>query len=209
MSVVRIEALEALARLIAEAISELEGHICVGQAPSGEMEAIPNISINPGRWDFLPYQEAQHATLPGNVVVFDNGDHTCPVTISILAGSPRQRAVLEAQVLDLFQKQKHPLSGFRMPGTIMISVAEIPELSEWVVTFDLDSDEWIDVLALDRRYESRIMATCTIPALTIDEPVYTINQLIMGVQALARPANGPVIDLVTINEDGSIAPFAP
>lgn len=207
MSVVRIEALEALARLIELAIPELEGHICVGQAPSGEMEQLPNISINPGRWDYAPDQESQHATLPGNIVVYDVGDHTCSVVISVMAASPRQRAVLEAQVLDLFQRQKHPLSDFRMPGTIMIAVAEIPELSEWVVTFDLDSDEWIDGLAMDRRYESKILATCTIPALTIDEPVYTIQQLILGVQV--RLGRATAVDLVTINEDGSIAPFAP
>lgn len=209
MSVVRIEALRALAALLEAAIPELEGRVCVGVAPSGEMEEIPNVSLNPSRWEFEPYQEAVYepaATLPGNRCVFDIGNHTCSVAISIVTASAAQRWELEDQILELFRKQKHPLSGFRMPGTIMISVSEIPDLGAWTVTYDLDTDEWIDTLALDRRYESKIMATCLIPALTIDEPVYTLQQLQLGVGALSNP--GLAIDLVTINADGTVTPAA-
>jgi hypothetical protein len=213
VSVVRIEALRALARLIELAIPELEGHVCVGVAPSGEKEEIPNVSINPSRWAFEPYQEAIYepaATLPGHRVVFEIGNHECAVAISVVAATPAQRWELEDQILGLFLQQKHPLSGFRMPGTIMIPVTAIPELASWTATYDLDTDEWIDALAIDRRYESKIMATCLIPALTVDEPVYTIEQLLLGVRPLPPPgAAAPAVSLVTINVDGSIAPFVP
>lgn len=209
MSVVRIEALRALAALIELEIPELAGRVCSGVAPSSELEEIPNVSINPTRWDFIPEQVTPHATLPGNVVVYEVGQHESPCVISIVAGTPASRWTIEARILDLFARAVHPLTGMSLPGVIVLAVSACPELSLWSASFDLDSDEWVDVGALDRRYESRIMTTATIPALTIRRPVYTIDQLILGVVAAPNLLPAPADELVTINVDGTIEPFTP
>lgn len=207
--IVKIHALEALAALIGCEIPELEGHTCV-DVPAGEMETVPNLSIEAGRWTFDPEQEAEHAILPGNRVVYDVGDHVAPCVISIVTATPAQRRRLEAEVIDLFLRQKHPVTGWPLVGVIMIPISACPDVAQWVCGFDLDSEEWMSH-KLDRRYESRIMITATVPALTVDRAVYTLNQLRLGLQAQdAKPideaaATAP-IELVTINDDGTISP---
>lgn len=212
--VVRIEALRALAALIEAAIPELAGNVCTGIAPSSELEAYPNISINPTRWRYDPTQAEQVATLPGNVVVYDVGTHECACVLSLVTTNPVQRYEIEQKLIDLWLSATNP-AGFERPGVLVLAITACPELSEFVVTYDLDSDEWADGLALDRRYESRIMLTCSIPALTIARPIYTIEQLILGVTEdrtttfTAATAIPPAVELVSILEDGTVEPFAP
>jgi hypothetical protein len=209
--IVRIEALRAFTALIELMIPELAGKTCAGQAPSGEDEEIPNLSIEPGRWRFVPEQSSIHATLPGNVAVYEVGNHEVPCVVSIVAGSVGERALLEAKVLDLFYSGRHPLTGLAMPGVIVLQVSSCPDLSHWSCSFDLDSDEWNEQHALDRRYESRIIVDVTIPALTVRRPVYTIEQLVLGVQQLppATAVAVPPVELVTIDINGHIEPFTP
>lgn len=204
--IVRIEALRALAALIAAAVPELQGHVCAGIAPSSEYETVPNVSINPSRWTFDPDGTHEQATLPGNVVVWNVGQHSCAMTISIVASSPAQRMEIESKILDLFLASESD-DGFLRAGVIVLPIAACPELSTWVASFELESDEWSDVQALDRRYESRIVCNGIIPALTIQRPVFTINSLILGVeiQASSTAQASGALPLVTINEDGTIS----
>lgn len=211
-AVVRIEALRALAALIELEIPQLAGHVCAGQAPSSEDEELPNLSIQPGKWTFLPEQAREHAVLPGNVVVYEVGNHEAPCVLSIVAPTTGERWALEALVLDLFHRATHPLTGMRLPGVLAIQVSALPELSRWACSFELEEDEWIDTAAFDRRYESRIHLTATIPTLTIDRPVYTIDQLVLSVAQIPSPAaTSPTAppELVTINPDGTLQPFTP
>lgn len=215
--VVRIEALEAFTALVESQIPALVGRTCAGQAPSGELEKLPNLSIEPTRWMYAMDQAAQTATLPGNVVVYDVGNHEASCVVSIMATSPRQRATLEQQVIDLFLSSKHPLTGMHMPGVIAFLISNCPEVSRWSSSFELDSDEWVETLAMDRRYESRMIVNATIPALTVDSPVYTMTALIMGVDVTptptdattAPPVGDPTVELITINADGTITRSAP
>lgn len=210
--VIRIEALEAFAKLVESRIPELAGRVCAGQAPSSEMEEVPNLSIEPTRWMYDMDDAAITATLPGNVVVYDVGVHRASCVISIVTSSTSQRAVLEAKVLDLFLGAVDPL-GFRTPGTLTISVSDCPEVGRWTSTFELDSDQWVEMYALDRRYESRIVCDVEIPALTVARPVYQIRDLMLGV--VSEPPAGadprPIVDLAIINPDGtlSISPVTP
>ncbi len=209
--VVRIEALRAFTALVELQIPELAGHTCAGQAPSSEKEETPNLSIEPGRWMFLPEQAAQHAVLPGNVVVYEVGNHEAACVVSIVAPTVGQRATLESKVLDLFNSNVHPLTGMMMPGVLVFSVSACPELSRWSCSFELDNDEWNEAGAHDRRLESRIVVTATIPALTIRRPIYDIRTLVLGVAQLPpAPAIAvPPVELVTIDINGHIAPFTP
>lgn len=203
--VVRIDALCALGALIEAQIPELAGRVCVGTQPSSHMEELPNLSIEPAKWRWLPDVALESVVLPGNRLVYDVGNHEASCVLSIVAATPGERWTLEAKVLDLFLSQVHPLTGMRLPGVIVLAVSSCPELARWSCSFDLDDDEWVDTLALDRRYESRIAVTATIPALTVSAPVYTIEQLLLGVQQLPPAPSAPVppTELITINVDGT------
>lgn len=204
MSIVRIAALEALAALITSRIPGLTDRICVGTPPPGHMEHVPNLSIEPSKWTYEPQQSDDGYELPNNRVVFNVGDHYCAAVISIVANSPTERARIEQLVLQLFTGSKHPRTGMPMPGVLAFAITSCPLLGRFMVSFDLESDEWVNTAALDRLYESRIVITAKIPALCVDAPVYSINELLLGVQQLA--AIPPAVELVSINEDGSISP---
>lgn len=212
--VVRIEALAALAALIQARIPELVDRVCVGTPPPGHDERVPNVAIEPTKWLYMPQQADAGIAMPGNRVVFSVGDHECACVLSILANSPIARARLEQQVLDLFNS-KHPLTGMIMPGVLVFTITTCPALSSFVVSFDLESDEWINARVLDRLYESRITITAKIPALVVDAPIYTINELILGVtedlESTFTPATAipPAVELVTITESGSIERYEP
>lgn len=200
-----IAALEAFAALVENRIPELAGRVCAGQAPSNELEGIPNLSIEPTQWMYVMDDAEIVETMPGNVVVYDVGVHQSSCVISIVASSTSQRAALEAKVLDLFLGAVDPIQGFRTPGTLMVKVTSQPEVGIWWVTFDLDSNQWNETLALDRRYESRVVVDAEIPALTIEAPVYPIQSLTLTTGAGGTPdAPVPPTDAVTINDDGSI-----
>ncbi|HUS27606.1 MAG TPA: hypothetical protein VMZ53_03835 [Kofleriaceae bacterium] len=211
--VVRIEALRAFEALIEARVPELAGHVCTGVAPSSEHETVPNLSIQPTKWTYEPNQAGEHTTLPGNVVVWDVGQHTCAAVLSIVAASPAQRWEIEAKVLDLFLSSVHPLTGMHRPGVIVLPVSACPQLGAWFAAFELESDEWSDTLALDRRYESRIVINLVIPALVTEAPIYTINELILGVTedmtTVFTPATAipPAVELVSINEAGAITRY--
>jgi hypothetical protein len=203
--IVRIDALEAFTAFVETQIPTLAGRTCAGQAPSSEMERVPNLSIEPSRWMYNPDTVEIVRSLPGNVLVYQVGWHEAACVVSVIASSPRQRAALEAQVIDLFLSAKHPLSGMHQPGLLAFTVTACPEVGEWQTYFELDADEWVETLALDRRYESRILVDVSVPALTVDAPVYSITSLILGVSGDSTSSAG-VVELVTINEDGTLSP---
>lgn len=211
MSVVRIEALRAFGAFIERMVPELAGHVCVADTPPNEYESMPNVSIIPGKWDYAPEQRSDHAELPGNTVVYNVGEHNAPCVISVMASTRTERAALEQKIVALFYGNDHPLDGMPLDGVIMLPVNTCPALSRWSASFDLESDEWNDTLAQDRRFESRIVCTAGIPALTIKTPVYTIEQLLLGItedmSTTFTPATAipPAVELVVINEDGSIS----
>lgn len=210
-SLVRIEALRALGALFELRIPELAGHVCVGVAPSSETEELPNLSIQPTQWSYDPNMAEEVIALPGNRLVYNVGYHEAACVISIMTATLGERWVIEAKVLNLFLSTAHPLTGFHMPGVIVLQVTACPELSAWSCSFDLDTDEWVDTLALDRRYESRIQISAEIPALIVDSAVHTIEQLVLAVQQLPpAPSIADLgIELVTINSDGTVQPFTP
>lgn len=209
--VVRIEALRALGALIEASIPELAGRVCVGVAPSSHVEELPNLSIEPSTWRWMPDTVQETVSLPGNRLVYNMGTHEAGCVLSIVTATPGERWTIEAKVIDLFMGRTHPLTGLHMPGVIVLAVTACPELAQWACSFDLDTDEWVDTAALDRRYESRIMVTATIPALTVAAPVYTIEQLLLGVQQLPPAPSTPVppVELVSINVDGTFERVTP
>lgn len=210
-AVVYLDALAALEAVIVAAIPQLEGRVCAGPPPSSEHELIPNLSMEPTRWEYEPEQREKKRSLPGNVVVWNVGRHSCAMVLSIIAGTSYERGLLEAQVRDLWLSAKHPISGMPRPGVLCVPVTACPELGEWVAAFEWESDEWRGD-SFDRRFESRCVINALVPALTIQQNVFTVQELRLGLThdmtTTLTPSTAvpPTVEVVIINEDGTITP---
>lgn len=207
VQVVKIEALRALAAYIELQIPELAGRTSPGVATSSQDEPLPSLGLEPdGVWDFDGYQATPHAVLPGNQVVYLVGWHEGALALSLVTATPGERFTLEHQIMDLFLGAVHPLTGMAIPGSVTIAVTSCPALSKWSCSFDLESTHWIETHDMDRRYESRIVVGATVPALTLRRAVYTIEQLLMAIDANQPTRPGaPPPELVKINPDGTVA----
>lgn len=215
MAIVRLEALNALAALLQLEVPGLQC-ICEGVAPPSEQECYPNASLQPTRWTYEPEQREEHKTLPGNVAVFNVGQHSAPMVISIVTSTLQDRHEIEAKILNLFLGAEHPLTGMAMPGVLCLPVTACPELGDWLASFELESDEWNNADAFDRRYESKIIVTAIIPALTVKRNVYSVNELRLGLTPDMSKQFAPSpfvtasdVEVVRINEDGTISPVTP
>jgi len=207
MCVVRTSVWDALAAAIACAIPELDGHICVDVAPAGEVEEIPNLTIEPGKLVYDPNQALEMAVLPGARVVYSVGAFEGPVAISIVAANVGERETLTGKLIDLF------LSTPLRPGVLMVPVTSCPDLGAFAAAFELDDDETNNGRAFDRRYEHRIAVNAVIPALTTRRGVYTIQQLRLGIAPVDGPPITsatmvpPAVEVITIHEDGTFSPY--
>lgn len=212
MSVVRLEAFRALERLIACEIPELEGRICTGQAPSGEVQEYPHLVIDPGTLSYEPQQSLESATLPGGRVVFNVGAHSGPVQLRLMATSVGERAELEQRVLDVFLGQVDD-AGFGRPGVIALPVTWCADLGHWTASFELDDDTWNDAKAFERKLESIITTRCVLPALATRCGAYSIRDLRLGItqdmDTTITPTTmvPPAVEVVRVNEDGTLTPI--
>lgn len=210
MGVVRLDSLTALMRTIVCEIPQLEGHVCVGQAPSGEMQEYPHLVIDPIRWRWEPAQQGRVRALPGGRTVYNVGAHECTVQLSLAATTPAERAELEQRVLDIFIGAEDAESGLPRPGVVVVQVTD-DLMGGYTSAFELDADEWDDSKAFDRILTSIISVTAIVPALVTRCGEYTIRDLRLGVtQELATPvgpAMDPPVEVVRINDDGTLTPL--
>jgi hypothetical protein len=210
--IVRIEAFRALERLLACEIPELDGHICTGQSPAGEIQEYPSLTIDPGRLTYEPHQALEVAKLPGARAIYNVGSHDGPVSLRLVATSVGERWTLEQKVLDVFLSQLDE-EGFGRPGVLVVPVSGCSNLSRQVATFELDEDEWNDARAFDRRYESVITLRASLPALATRCGVYTIHDLRLGLTADMATAFTPstmvppAVEVVRVEEDGTMTPI--
>lgn len=205
MCVVRIEVLRTLADIITSAIPELNGHVCTGIAPSGEIQGYPSLTLLPGPMRYEPFQALESATIGDpaqGVVVFNVGCHYGPLQMILAASSIGERWTIEQKIIDMF------LSRPGGPGVIVVPVNSCPDLGQWVAAFELESDQWVDTNAFDRIYQSTITCNEIVPALTTRRDAYEIRQLVLGTDASLHPPTSDV-ELVLIASDGSISPYVP
>ena len=213
MAVIRLCALEALAEYLVELIPELEDRICIGVPPNSHEQTTPSLTINPMRWGFEPGEiEELDLDTPG-VSVRRVGHHEATIQIRVLAATPGERDELTQQVVDAFLGFEDE-DGWPHPGTILARVSECG-LVPWTACFDLERDEWVNLRAFENQYEGLVEAGARIPALGTKEGVYTIDTLHLGITSdftttfSAATMIPPTVEVVTINEDGTIEPFTP
>jgi len=206
MAIIRIEALRKLRDLIVCEIPELEGRVCVGQAPPTKQLKFPHMNIEPRAWTYHPDQEAE-VFIPGpSTLVVNVGRHECELEILIGETSNYKRAEYEQRILDVF------LSTELRPGVLLAQVTDCADLGDWTAAFMLEEDQWRDEKVFDKQFYSMITCTASIPALVTRRGIYSINQLILGLDITDDPGDGQLpalaapVEVVQINADGTISP---
>ena len=208
MAIIRLEALTALKVAIECAVPELKGQICVGQPFANRDQSFPAVSLYPVKWTYHPEQAEDR---PGggaqDRAVVAVGRHQSIIQIRIGAATPHKRDELEQKVLDLFlNTQLHP-------GVLLTPVLKCKALGEFLAAWELDEDEWDDDKAFDNQAWSQITCLGIIPALTTYGNAPTISEIQLGLThefgTTVTPATfntDPTIEIVEVNEDGSITP---
>lgn len=225
MSVVRVMALEQLATVLTTAIPELAGHVCIGTPMDNHEQVLPSMAIT---WaGALAYDSAIEEDLavlpvdgdhPVKRGVFNVGAHEGMVQIRVLAGTPRKRDALCEAVVGVFLAQTNEW-GYPRPGVIATQVTDA-DIIPWLASFELEDDQWVNVLAFERQHEGLVQATGIVPALvvrTVTDPstspatgIYTIEDLRLGLThdlATSYDADTmqpPAVEVVRINQDGTI-----
>ena len=208
VSVVRIEALKALAAVIEAAVPDLAGKVLTEQQPPGAVQTYPTLTLVVGRLKYFPDQESEYATIgdpaDGNVV-YNVGDRIGPLQLRLVASTIGQRRQLEQQITNLFLSQE------MRPGILVVPVTTCPELSDWIAAFEYEDDEWFDASAFDRKLESLIVVTAIIPALVARTGVRVIDRLVLGLtEDMTKPFTAdtmvpPDVETVLINQDGTFS----
>ncbi len=214
MSVVRLCAIEALAEILIAEIPELEGKVCVGVPPNTHDQTYPSMTINAVTWKFEPDDPEELDMGSFGESVRRVGTHEATVQIRILAATQGERDTYASRVVDVFAGFEDE-DGCPHPGTILARVTACTVLP-WTACFDLASDRWINQRAFESKYEALIEVDGLIPALVVKQGVYSIRELVLGViHDFTTPIDEttitttPAVELVEINEDGSIEPYAP
>jgi len=207
MAIIRLEALRGLELAITCAIPELEGRVCVGQAPAGHPLGFPSLQIDPRRWTYFPDQALETYEPAPNAVVMNVGRHQADITIRIGASNLYKRYELEQKLLDLF------LSTPLHPGVLFAQVTACEALGPFTAAWELDTDEWRDEKAFDKEFYSNVTVLGIIPALVTRRDAYTIDQLQLGLNITPTPTDGnlppftpPGVEVVQVNSDGTITP---
>jgi hypothetical protein len=209
VAIVKTQSIAAFAAAIAIAVPELYGKITVHQEVPATIEVFPNLAIViAGRLAFDPAQEDVFADLGNNVVVFNVGAFEGPIQLRLTAATIRERSVLCEKI------EQWMLSREGSPGIQVVQVIDVdnPTTLSWVAAFEMDDEMWDDSGALMRTYESISTINVVLPALVTRSPVYTIETLILGTtgdfltQFTPDTFGPPDVELVVINQDGSISP---
>lgn len=212
--VVRLAALEALAEIIVADVPEFTDRVCVGVPPNSHDQEYPSLSIRAGgRWTFEPGTVEELEVGLARTSVRRVGHHQGMVQLRVLAATAGERDELAQRVVDVFLGFEDE-DGWPHVGTILARVTRCG-LVTWTAAFDLDRDEWVDVGAFTNQYEGLIEVEARIPALVTKAGVPKIETLILGIteDLSATPSvdmlSAPTVEVVQINEDGSIEPYAP
>lgn len=213
MAVIRTCALEALRDLIAAAIPELDGKICVGQPDPNHWATWPSLTIIATKWTWIPFVEVLVGSVGASTAIYNVGEHEALVQLRVTAPTPTERDELAGQVVQVFLDAVDPNSGIGRAGIITTDVTDCLDVP-FMAAFELDDDELIHMPAPEQEYEALIQTTGIIPALVTRQGEYTIDELRLGVAGLAVSVTAgtftpPNVEVVSIAEDGTISPVTP
>jgi hypothetical protein len=213
-AVVKLCSLECLGDLITAEIPELVDRVCIGVPPNTHEQTYPSLAIRAaGRWKFMGSTVEELTSPLLHTSVRRVGHHEGMVQLRVLASSPAERDALAQAVVNVFVGFEDE-DGYPHPGTVLARVTRCG-LVTWTACFDLDDEEWVDTGAFNQLYEGLIQVEATIPALVCKPGVPRIETLVLGLThdltttASAAMMLAPTVEVVLINENGSIEPYAP
>ena len=207
MAIIRLSALEALVKHITCEIPELEGQVCVGQADASHDLTFPSLFVKPISWTFNPFQAEEVYDPAPDRVVMNVGYWEGEVQLQLGAVTAYQRYELEQKLIDLF------LETAMAPGVLETQVTDCRDkLGPFWAAWYLESDRWEDESAFDQQFYSTIIAEGVLPALVTRKGAYTIRQLQLGITEDFNLTvdettfnTNPAVDVVQVNEDGTIS----
>lgn len=211
MAVVKIEALRWLRERIMCAIPELDGKVCVGQAPPNHGLGFPSLAIIPvGKWRFYPDQEGDDVFQPGpGRSIVRLGRHEVMVQLQLACNTPDERYELAQRVeMNVFQATEGH------PGIVYGNVVPLAEdFGKVEASAELDDEEWHDGKAFGGQSWSYITARVFCPALGTRHGVYSMKEIQLGLTDVFTSdvtatsfSTDPTIERVTVAEDGTISP---
>jgi len=171
VSVIRLNALESLKCIIADAIPELDGNICAGVGAPNHRLAYPSLSINVTRFTYEPQQAEVQRSLSPDAALMQMGWHIADVELVVTAQYPELRYQIEESIVQLF------LGDDCHPGVLQATITSCEAWGKIYASFELNGETWIDEFAFEQKYSSTLGITGMIPALVTKRGAYTMRDL--------------------------------
>ncbi len=203
MAVLRIEVLKILAECIANKVPALRNRICAGPAESPKKLGFPSLAIIPVRFRYFPDQASEYRDPGPGRACMNVGRHEGTVQLRLGAQTHIRRSALEDAILDVFLEREGA------PGVL---VTAIPNVLDATVAWELDTDEWENERAFDKKWYSILTVMAQLPALVTRGSAHTMEEIRL---TLTEDLTTPIEQLpagdqetVLIGADGSITPAA-
>lgn len=230
MAAVRLTAFRALAAAIERAIGDLADHVSIEPTDSSQTMPFsdpldtPSLVIERQRFDFIPDQAGSVVHDPGgNIAIVNVGRHEGRVTLRLSTSDRDERDELEQEILELWLGQPG------RPGILVTPVVGVPRFGLFTCAWELEDGDWRDEMVFTRARQSELNLTAQIPALASQlttpsvadalqgdtptlEPVFTIDSLRLALTEDfdatfdETVTTGPTVEVVQINQDGTLTP---
>ena len=222
---IRIKAIEQLAKLIECNEQKLKGNTCAGPSGRDHRLQFPSLAITAGRFKYFPnqadcYDYVRNAEIDGGPLkeVYQVGRWEGTVTLRLGSKTPSQRYTLECALEELFLSgatyldKAYPLSNpdeCLRPGIVLV---DVPDCYNARVAFELTGDSWEDEFAFTNEWYSTLRLNAVMPALVAKKKGNRIEDLNLKLtedvsSVVETPADVPSdAETVTIDENGTITP---
>lgn len=203
---VRVASIRRFRDVLSDAIPSLEGRVGVGQQPQNNVKRYPCLNLFPVKWKYLPDQASEALDPVDDRVVENVGRFETILQMRLSVATLNQRQEIEQDILDFFLMQED------RPGILVTTVSTIPELGDFVTSWELETDEWRDEKAFDNQSDTIIELTGTIPALVSRGGVYRMDEVLLGIThdfetsftEATFNSSAAIEPRVQVNEDGTI-----
>jgi hypothetical protein len=210
-TVVRTCALESLAAVVTCSIPELREAVCIGAPPSSHEQTYPSLTINAVKWAFRPENIDELRDTPPGVLIRRVGHHEGMVQLRVLATTTGQRDELSERISKVFEAFEDE-DGWPHPGVVLTRITECG-LVPWTASFELDSDEWVNLEAFERKYEALLQVDAFIPALICKIGVLMVETLALSLAtsylgaAGGDPISASATEIVRLTAAGIPVPY--
>lgn len=202
----RKEAASRLAAKILTAVPSLGASAVISQAEPEVDGKYPGLVIMVGKFRFLPNQDEDVHQPAADKEFVQVGEAHGDLEVRIYAKAPAERNKLEDQVEQVF------LARSGSPGVLVdtipnVEIGGVASAFAPTIAFRLETLEWNEEFAFDRRRYSFISVATELPVLAV-RTVVNLNDLRLGLTEDLTTAYASLpagsVEVVKINADGSL-----